>query len=65
MSIPLLIPVIVLWFYALVLPDFRMSQFLGGCAVLIPMFVYFVSVELGLTNPSRLSLSPLAARRSG
>lgn len=35
-----LTPVLVLWIYALALPDFRMSQILGGCAVLIPMFVY-------------------------
>lgn len=39
----LLTPVIVLWVYALALPDFRLSQILGGCAVLVPMFVYLVS----------------------
>ncbi|RSH88423.1 uncharacterized protein EHS24_000968 [Apiotrichum porosum] len=31
---------LVLWFYAWKLPKFRTSQFLGGCAVFLPMFVY-------------------------
>ncbi|KAL7419951.1 hypothetical protein Q5752_004914, partial [Cryptotrichosporon argae] len=32
--------VLVLFYYALRLPEFRLSQLLGGLAVLVPMFVY-------------------------
>ena len=35
--------VVVLFIYGLRLPKFRTSQFLMGLAVLVPMFIYFVS----------------------